>query len=207
MDQVYDGIVSRHLNRYFSRPLARLLRHSSVTPNQLSLIALGLAAMSGLSFLNGSPKLGGVLAQASSIVDGADGDLARLTQSTSSFGGFLDAILDRYADSLIILGLTKWTAKRDVKARSWIVGFLALTGTFGTSYTRARIEGLPRSVFDRGATSLASRDIRLLMIMLGSLLNRGFLTLLLIAMLTNSVVLLRLLTARRALAEASRSRV
>jgi phosphatidylglycerophosphate synthase len=48
---------------------------------------------------------GGLLAQASSIMDGVDGDLARLKKMTSAFGGFMDAILDRYAEALIYSGL------------------------------------------------------------------------------------------------------
>ena len=37
--------------------------------------------------------------------DGADGDLARLKNMTSPFGGFFDAVLDRYADAAILGGL------------------------------------------------------------------------------------------------------
>lgn len=201
MEQVYNGFVSRHLNRHLSRPIARLLSRTPITPNQVSMAALGMAGLSCLSFLNGHPKLGGTLAQASSVVDGADGDLARMKQSTSAFGGYLDAMLDRYADAFIILGLTFWAAENDGKVRSWLVGFSALAGTFGISYSRARIKGVPPTFFDRGAVSLATRDVRLFLIMLGSLLGYGFGTLVVLGGLTNAVVILRLLAARRALSQ------
>ena len=196
---VYDGFVSRHLNRRISRPLARLLSHTPVTPNQVSIASLGIALASFLSFVYGSHIAAALLAQASSIVDGIDGDLARLKGMTSAFGGFMDAILDRYADSLIILGLTMWAAGDDYRPEVWLTGFWALAGTFVVTYSRARIENAPRNLFDRGVMSAASRDVRLLVIMIGALAGQGLATLVVLALLTNSVVLLRLFVARRVL--------
>ena len=200
MASVYDGFVSRHLNRHLSRPLARLLARTPVTPNQVSFAALGVAGASCLTFALGQPVAGALLAQASSIVDGVDGDLARAKGMTSPFGGFMDSVLDRYADGLILLGLTLWAASAaGGAAYVWATGFAALLGTFAVTYTRARIEHVPRNVFDRGLTSAASRDVRLLIVMVGGLAGQGLATLALLAYLTNFVVLLRLLQARRLL--------
>ena len=68
---VYDGFISRHLNRRISRPLARLLTYTPVTPNQVSIISLGIALAAFLSFLYGQYIAGALLAQASSIVSSA----------------------------------------------------------------------------------------------------------------------------------------
>ena len=116
-EAVYDGFVSRHLNRRISRPLARVLAHTPATPNQVSIASLGMA----------------------------------------------------------------------------------LAGTFTVTYTRARIDVQTARPFERGITSAASRDVRLLMVMVGGLLGQGLLTLVVLAVLTNTVVLLRLLAARRIL--------
>ncbi|MEE9284247.1 MAG: CDP-alcohol phosphatidyltransferase family protein [Dehalococcoidia bacterium] len=199
MASVYDGVVSRYLNRWLSRPAARALSHTSVSPNLVSLGALAVACGAFASFVVGLPILGGVLAQSSSIVDGVDGDLARITGKASAFGGFFDAVLDRYADGLIILGLTIWAAD-GAETRVWIAGVWAIVGALTVSYTRARIEGVPRTFFDRGLTSLASRDIRLLVVMIGSVVGQGFITLVVLAGVTNLVVLMRLVAARSALA-------
>jgi CDP-L-myo-inositol myo-inositolphosphotransferase len=199
MDGVYDGFVSRHLNRRLSRPAARLLGHTPVTPNQVSVASLGVALGSFLCFAYGYPIAAALLAQTSSVLDGVDGDLARLKGLTSAFGGFMDAVIDRYTDALIILGLTLWAAGDESSVTVWMTGFLALAGTFAVTYSRARVEGLPRNVFDRGITSLASRDIRLLLIMVGALAGQGFSTLLVLASLTNAVALMRLVQARRLL--------
>ncbi len=107
-----------------------------------------------LCFAYGYPIAAAILVQASSIVDGIDGDLARLKGLTSVFGGFMDSVLDRYADALIVMGLTLWAAGESSSVTVWITGFLALAGTFAVTYSRARIEGLPRNVFDRGLTSM-----------------------------------------------------
>ncbi|MCH8848137.1 MAG: CDP-alcohol phosphatidyltransferase family protein [Chloroflexi bacterium] len=199
MASVYDGIVSRHVNRRLSRPIARLLAHTPVTPNQVSVLSLAIAAGAFVSFLYGLHIVGGLLAQLSSIVDGVDGDLARLTGSSSRFGGFLDAVIDRYSDSLILLGVSVWAASGDDPTFAWVAGFAALAGSFAVTYTRARIDEGHRTLFDRGLASLASRDVRLLIVMIGGVAGIGIPTLVLIALLTNIVVILRVVQARSAL--------
>ena len=199
MASVYDGIVSRHVNRRLSRPIARLLSHTPATPNQVSVLSLAIAAGAFVSFLYGQPIVGGLLAQLCSIVDGVDGDLARLTGSASRFGGFLDAVIDRYADALILLGVSVWAASESDPGLAWTAGFAALAGSFAVTYTRARIDEGHRTLFDRGLGSLASRDVRLLIIMIGSIAGFGTPTLILLAVLTNAVVIVRLVQARSAL--------
>ena len=151
-----------------------------------------------VSFAYGYYVAGALLAQASSIADGIDGDLARLKNMTTAFGGFMDAILDRYADALILLGLTIWAAG-DSGTFVWIVGFSALAGSFVVTYTRARIDSPVSRPFDSGITSAASRDVRLFIVMVGALTGQGLATLIVLALLSNSVVALRLRTAHRLL--------
>lgn len=197
----YDGIVSRHLNRRISRPIARALARTPITPNQVTVVSLMIAAASLASFALGQPIAGGLLAQTGSIIDGVDGDLARLAGSSSKFGSFFDAVVDRYSDSLVLLGFTLWAAGQTDSAVPWIAGFAALAGSFIVTYTRARIDETRRTMFDRGITSLASRDVRLLLVMLGAIAGLGSETLLALATLTNAVVLLRIASAWNALRE------
>lgn len=180
--------------------MARALKHTPVTPNQVSVVSLGVAALALVAFAYGYNIVGGVLTQASSIVDGVDGDLARAKGMASPFGGFLDAVLDRYADALIVMGLAIWTASTQDGSLAWVLGFWAITGSLVISYTRARVPEAARTVFDRGITSLASRDARLLFIAVGAVAGQGLVTLAVIAALTHGVVLLRLVRARRVLA-------
>jgi len=192
MGAAYDGYISKYINRKASEPMARLLARTRVTPNQATWGAFGIAVLSFVSFIFGQNIIGGLLAQLSSIVDGVDGSLARLKGMASIFGGFLDSVLDRYADILIVLGLTMWSLQHEAYPGIWLVGFLAIAGTICVSYTRARIDPEHRHVFDSGVKSLASRDIRLFLIMLGGITGQAYFCLGAVAILTNLVVFYRL---------------
>jgi CDP-L-myo-inositol myo-inositolphosphotransferase len=184
-----------------SEPMARLLARTAITPNQVTWTAFGIALLSFLSFTLGQNIIGGLLVQLSSIVDGIDGSLARLKGMTSEFGGFLDSVLDRYADILIVLGLTLWSLSHESYPGIWIAGFLAIAGTICISYTRARISPNHRHFFDKGLKSLASRDIRLFLIMLGAVIGQAYFCLIAIAALTNLVVFYRLIYIYRYLGQ------
>ena len=197
METVYDGYISKYINRRASEPMARLLAKSKITPNQITWTAFGIALLSFVSFIFGQNIIGGLLVQLSSIVDGVDGSLARLKGMTTSFGGFLDSVLDRYADILIVLGLTLWSLSHETYPGIWLAGFLAVAGSFSISYTRARIDSNHRHLFDRGIKSLASRDIRLFLIMLGGLTGQAYFCLITLAVLTNLVAFHRLVFTYR----------
>ncbi len=201
METVYDGYISKHINRKVSEPMARLLAKTRVTPNQMTWAAFGIALLSFVSFILGYNIIAGLLAQLSSIVDGIDGSLARLKGMTSEFGGFLDSVLDRYADILIVLGLTFWSLSREAHSGIWLAGLLAITGIICISYTRARISSNHRHLFDKGFKSLASRDIRLFLTMLGAIIGQAYFCLIVIAVLTNVVVFYRLIYMYRYLGQ------
>jgi CDP-L-myo-inositol myo-inositolphosphotransferase len=201
METVYDGYISKHINRKMSEPMARLLAKTQVTPNQMTWAAFGIALLSFVSFILGYNIIAGLLVQLSSIVDGIDGSLARLKGMTSEFGSFLDSVLDRYADILIVLGLTLWSLSHETYSGIWLAGLLAITGIICISYTRARISPNHRHLFDKGFKSLASRDIRLFLIMLGAVIGQAYFCLIVLAVLTNVVVFYRLIYMYRYLGQ------
>ncbi len=203
METVYDGYISKYVNRKASEPMARMLARTRITPNQMTWAAFGIALLSFVSFTFGQNIIGGLLVQLSSIVDGIDGSLARLKGMSSTFGGFLDSVLDRYADILIVLGLTLWSLSHETYPGIWLVGFLAIAGTICISYTRARIGSNHRHLFDKGLKSLASRDIRLFLIMLGGITGQAYFCLIVVAVLTNLVVFYRLIYIYRYLGKES----
>ena len=194
MADVYNGYVSKYLNRKVSEPLAQLLARTRVTPNQVTWAAFGVAVISFLSFIFGHNIIGGLLIQLSSIVDGVDGSLARRKGMVSEFGGFLDSLTDRYADILMVLGLILWSLSHETYPGIWLAGFLAIAGTICLSYSRARIGAEHRHLFDKGLPSLASRDIRLFLMMLGGVSGQAYFCLMVIAVLTNLVVGYRLIS-------------
>lgn len=175
MPREWDGIISQLINRKFSRPTARFLAdHTRVTPNQMTILSFLVGLASGLFFLN-HPLIGGMLAQISSIIDGVDGDLAVLTGQTSSFGGFMDSVLDRYADAAILIGMTYHVFSKQGIVTSILVGLAALAGSFMVSYTRTRAKSDLNVVFRSGISGYAAnRDVRLFIVMLGGILNQVF---------------------------------
>ena len=197
---MHEGFVSRYLNRRFSRPIARALTVTPVTPNQVSLLAFLMSVGSAGLFYADLNIWAGVMVQASSIVDGVDGDLARAKNMASRFGGFFDAVLDRYADAVIIAGLGYWTFTFQEGAERTTVTVLAgaaIVGSLMISYSRARAEATFGQTFEGLPGALASRDLRLLVIMIGAIIGQGIATLAVIGVLTNLVVLWRIGVARR----------
>ena len=182
--------LNKYVNRKASKPMARLLAKTRVTPNQVSWAAFGIAILSFISFVLGQNIIGGLLVQLSSIVDGVDGDLARLKGMTSTFGGFLDSVLDRYVDILVVLGLTLWSLSHETYPGIWLASFAAIIGTFCISFTYARIGSEHRHLFDKGLNSFAARDIRLFLIMMEGLTGQAYFCLI---ALTNLVVFYRLI--------------
>lgn len=193
MPREWDGIISQHINRKFSRPTARFLaNHTKVTPNQITILGFLVGIASGLLFY-GQSMIGGLLAQISSILDGVDGDLAIFTGQTSSFGGFIDSLLDRYADAAILVGMTYHVFLKQEVVISILVGVAALVGSFMVSYTRTRAKSDLDVVFESGISGYAAnRDVRLFIVMLGGILNQVFACLMVLAVLTNFVVVTRM---------------
>ncbi len=200
LPKYWDGIISQHLNRKFSRPIARFLaKNTNFTPNQISFLSFLVAVFSGAAFFLKQNILGGVLAQTASILDGVDGDLAVLTGKTTVFGGFFDSVLDRYADAVIILGLAYNTLTSNNNIWNIVTSIAALFGSLMISYSRAKAESL-KIYFRTGVSGYAAnRDVRLFIIMIGGILGQILITLVILAVLTNFVALKRLVDARKIL--------
>ena len=198
-----EGLVSAHLNRRFSRPLAKLLARTPITPNQISFLSFIVAIGSLSLFLTGHNVWAGIVAQTSSVLDGVDGDLARIKNMKSSFGGFFDAILDRYSDFAILGGLTFWALQFEPRFENMVVvaaGLAATVGSFMISYSRARAEvSFGGNPFSDLMGSLVSRDARLLIVMIGSIVGHGTVTLIFLGVITNLVVVWHVFAARKGL--------
>jgi CDP-L-myo-inositol myo-inositolphosphotransferase len=200
-DKPNDGPVARYLNRPLSERISRHLVQRDVTPNQISLfsflcslLAAGLFALGGYFAL----LLGGVLAQFASIIDGCDGEVARLKYQSSDFGGWFDAVLDRYADAFLLFGLTLHLLA--VEANGWIlfVGFMAIIGSFMLSYTADKYDNLMRERIQAGGKAglRMGRDVRVFLIFLGAVANLVLPVLVLIAVVMNLETLRRMSVAR-----------
>jgi CDP-L-myo-inositol myo-inositolphosphotransferase len=77
-----------------------------------------------------------------------------------------------------------------------MVGFLAIVGSFMNSYTADKFDHVMMPRFERGGGLRIGRDVRVMMISAGALLNLPFLTLGLIAGLMNLETIRRVVVAR-----------
>ena len=185
-----DGPVSRYLNRPLSTLLTRLLLNTNITPNHISIFSFILSILGAVFFfLEGYINLmiGGILAQISSVIDGCDGEIARLKFKVTEFGGWFDAVLDRYGDAFLLFGLTYHVYLTDGRFLYIMIGFLAIIGTFMNSYTADKYDGLMQKKLKPGMHYFRiGRDVRTFIIFLGALVNQPLLILIVIALMTNA---------------------
>jgi len=185
-----NGPVSRHLNRPISTLISKYLLKKRITPNQISFFSFTLSVIGALFFFLGgyvNLLIGGVLAQVSSIVDGCDGEVARLKFLTTDFGRWFDAVLDRYADAFLLFGLTYYAYFPGENFLYLLVGFLALIGSFINSYTADKYDGLMKRRTVPGKYYFRiGRDVRIFIIFLGAIINQPVLILFVIAFTTNT---------------------
>jgi CDP-diacylglycerol--glycerol-3-phosphate 3-phosphatidyltransferase len=152
--------VTQFLYRPLSTRLASVLARTGVSPTTVSWVGAAIALGGAALLAAGYYVAGAVVTLASVIVDCVDGDLARATGRSSPVGAFLDSVLDRWMDAALILGLTY--SNLDDYA---VVGGLALTASFVTSYTRARAQSLGVDCPE----GIGGRDSRILILVLAAL--------------------------------------
>jgi phosphatidylglycerophosphate synthase len=92
-----DGFIARNVNRHVSLAVTRLIIGTGITPNMMTVVANAVGAL-GVWFVAQatwtSIAIGAFLVQMQSILDGCDGELARLKFKSSRFGEWFDNVLD-----------------------------------------------------------------------------------------------------------------
>src|SRR5919202_6652282 len=112
-----------------------------VTPNTLTVVGFVFNVLTALVLASGHLSTGGVLLILSGMFDMLDGALARITAQQSSFGAFLDSLLDRYSEAAVLLALIYVFTVRH-NARVVLLVYGVAMGSILISYARARAEGL-----------------------------------------------------------------
>lgn len=133
-----DNAISRFVFRPLARPLTKLLVHTPITPNMLSLTVAAMIVVACLLTATADWNLvvlGAVIQASSCYIDCCDGEIARLKLMSSRFGAWLDTIVDElstvaYMCALgwhchLIWGHPGW----DI----WTIGVLVGLATYGWS--------------------------------------------------------------------------
>jgi phosphatidylglycerophosphate synthase len=126
---------------------AKAAHRIGLTPNIVTVIGFLLAFFAAVSYALTTQNqpwwllVAVALLMASGFCDTLDGILARTYQQASPFGGFLDSLLDRYADAFVFAGIIISGAGIIVNSTfTLIAGLSALASSFVVSYSRARAE-------------------------------------------------------------------
>jgi phosphatidylglycerophosphate synthase len=132
-----DGFMARHVERPISLRIARRLAFTAITPNQITLLSVGIGLSGALFFLCSQwvcQTVGALLFLAHSILDGCDGELARLKFQETRLGG----IIDYWGDNVVHIAVfgcmaIGWTLSVGALWPS-LLGVAAALGNLGSAW-------------------------------------------------------------------------
>ena len=122
-------------------PLVKLLASLRVGPDGLTVAGWAFSLVAAVFFAGGYAQIAGGVMLFAGLFDALDGAVARESNRMSAFGAFLDSSLDRLSESAVFVGIIFYFAYVGSPYEVLLAG-AAMTFSLGTSYTRARAEGL-----------------------------------------------------------------
>lgn len=182
----YTGAIGLTCNKVIML-IVRGLALSKIHPNVLTFIGLliNIGAATLLAF--GRFRWAGVVIIGAGIFDMVDGRVARETNRVTRFGGYFDSVLDRYSDLALLMGLLVYYAS--INRYFYVVlTAIVMTASVMISYTRARAENSIPSC----KVGFMERPERIVLMIIGCLLDRMAPVLWVIAILGNLTVIHRM---------------
>lgn len=131
-----ESYLSKNLERKISLSITGRLVDTAVTPNHISLISICMGLASGWLFL-GPYRLhhiaGALLLWLSSVIDGCDGEIARLKFQESRLGSVLDFLGDNLVHIVVFFCIGFGLYTRGEGMVYLALGILAALGTLATA--------------------------------------------------------------------------
>jgi phosphatidylglycerophosphate synthase len=155
-----------------ARVTPRLVGRDRLRPWMITVSSAVLGILAGIFFGLGWGLPAGLTALISQVLDGVDGQFARLTGRQSRAGALLDSALDRYTDGSLMIGITVYLIRLPAPLPAWQVlclASLAIMGSNLVSYSAARAEGLELSLPPK--QTLASKGTRTIVMALSGILT------------------------------------
>jgi len=166
IDEEVHNVFNKWLKSNFV--LSKFLAKIGFSPNVTSALAFVLSVASAYYFIEAARAIqvnlflsdlyfasAVALLLLSGLVDVLDGAIARLTGSSTPFGDFLDNVLDKYSDAVVLVAII-FGGLVDP-----LIGLAALLGSLLVDYARARTLGLG---LKRTKVTIGERPFRMLMI-------------------------------------------
>lgn len=167
--------------------LVRALVFTRIHPNVFTCVGLAINAVGAWMLSRGEFFQAGLVVLLAAVFDLVDGPIARSSGRVTRFGGFLDSVIDRYSDLILLVGMLVYYAS--VNRFGYIVlTAVAMTGSVMVSYVRARSENeIPKC-----KVGFLERPERIVLLIIGTLFNRMPAVLWVIAVLSNLTVVHRI---------------
>lgn len=131
-----EGFFSRHLERKISLAISRRLAATGVTPNAVTLASCSIGIFGSLFFLLPgalSQTAGSILLVIHSVIDGCDGELARLKFQESRFGGALDFWADNAVHCALFAAIAAGWSLSAGAPWPLVLGMTAILGDLGSA--------------------------------------------------------------------------
>lgn len=165
-----DGLVSKYINRPISTRISIMAYRNGlrIEPLAVTLLSFALGLVASLLLALRVFIFGGLLVQLASLIDGVDGELARLYHKATPWGGYVDSVLDRISDVAIVAGLT--LASPTVDTLTVLLAVLAASNVVFVSYVTHNLGRLGVGT-EKLRKVPATRDARLFVVFVASLLS------------------------------------
>jgi CDP-diacylglycerol--glycerol-3-phosphate 3-phosphatidyltransferase len=183
----YTRAIGLSFNKVI-RLIVHALALSRIHPNVLTFIGLLINIVAAVLLAAGHFRWAGVVIVTAAVFDMVDGRVARETNRVTRFGGFFDSVLDRYSDLALLMGLLVYYASIN-RFFYVVLTAIVMTGSVMVSYTRARAE----CTIPTCKVGFMERPERIVLLILGALVDRMAPVLWVIAVLANLTVVHRMI--------------
>jgi archaetidylinositol phosphate synthase len=185
-------MLSRWVRTWYGRllqPFLLLLASFGITPTILTIGSLLLICISGFALSQNHLEIGGIFLLLGGLLDGIDGELARMTNHATQFGALLDSLSDHCGDFALSLGLL-WLYLNNGASIEIVLIFVALFGSMLGSQVRSRAGMVGIETRDVG---LVTRFERILLLLIGIFTLHVTIALWILAVLNFIAVLQRII--------------
>lgn len=136
------------------------LFYKFLTPNQYSFLAIFISLIGFKFLIELKLEIALILLVTASFLDFVDGAVARKTETASKKGAYLDTILDRYVEGIVLLGFL-FLPMPQILLPNYIWIFLALFGSLMTTYAKAagKEKGILETELKKGLIGRGERMI------------------------------------------------
>ena len=161
--------IGHRLDSPLSKTIKFVFKTKNLNPTYFTLLGLLVNILAAIAFVDGKWLWAGILILTAGLFDMLDGAVARTFGKVSNFGGFLDSVIDRYSDLVLLIGLIIYYAQHN-NMHLLVLTAVVSIGTILIPYTRARAE-----VFiPHCDVGIMERAERIILLALGGLLQNGF---------------------------------